>query len=64
MFEELAKVAIRCGEHETFNTKCSTCHNVAGVREDMTALKKRRDEIVRRLKGLLTEKKVVIVDLR
>jgi hypothetical protein len=64
MLEELAKVSIRCVEHEAFNARCSTCHNVAGVREDMAALKKRRDELVRKLRGLLEEKKVVIVDLR
>jgi hypothetical protein len=64
MLEELAKIAIRCTEHEQFNARCSVCHNIAGVREDMAALKKRRDELVKKLRSMLEEKKVVIIDLR
>jgi hypothetical protein len=64
MVEELAKVVIRCAEHEQFNARCSVCHNVAGVRGDMAALRKRRDELVKKLRAMLEEKKVVIIDVR
>jgi hypothetical protein len=64
MLEELVKVAIRCTDHEQFSARCSVCHNLAGVREDMAGLRKRRDELVKKLRAMLEEKKVVIIDVR
>ena len=60
---KLAKVEIRCREHESFEPTCEHCRVLIQADQELLSLRTRRDTVFRKLKDCLSKRDLIIIDL-
>ena len=61
--KRLAKVQMRCRDHENSEPRCDICVFLRRAETELVSLGSRRDRIFRELKERLAKRELIIVDL-